>query len=276
MPIARGGGAAVVFNNKLHFFNGASFDGGFKKDHTDHWSLDLTNVAAGWTTLAGNSLGRNHLGGAVHGDKIYAVGGQFLEDEGCSNQKLVESYDSKTNKWTKLADLPVGTGHISPSTLSTKYGIVVIGGAVNTPGKGCAPPGNHRNQAFFYNPGTNKWQDIFNPIAGASMVSGIVGNTVYAQDGKGVQAIHLQFLSGKAKVGMAVQEEESLAVGGGGSSAAALPVAGIVVAAVAVALLALVAAVYVAARRRSIDTSTGSIEVGQDSSVVRNRVIIEV
>ena len=76
------------------------------------------------------TAGRNHVGGAVHGDLIYALGGQFFEQEGCTNQKLVEAYDSRTNKWSKVASLPGGLGHISPATLSTKYGIIVVAGIV--------------------------------------------------------------------------------------------------------------------------------------------------
>ena len=187
LPAPRGGGAAVILGSKLHFFNGASFDGangGFQKDHTDHWVLDLKAPANGWKTLASNSIGRNHLGAAVHGNTVYAVGGQFLEDEGCTNQVLTEAYNSKTNKWTKVTPLPVGTGHISPATISTKYGIIVVGGAVDK--NGCHPPGTHRKQLFFYNPADGKggsWTELFNGQNGASMVSGMIGNVIYAQHG---------------------------------------------------------------------------------------------
>eukprot|EP00729_Bicosta_minor_P004648 gene4648-32277_t len=195
LPEARGGGAAVVLNNKLHFFNGAKFDGpngGFQEDMTTHWQLDLAKVGAGWKKLAPNSLGRNHVGGAVWGGKLYAIGGQFFEEEGCSNQKVSEVYDPKTNKWSRIADLPVGTGHISPSTLSTEHGILVVGG-VTDKNRGCKPPGFKRQQILFYNPTTNKWTDLVNYHTGASMVSGLINGKVWAQHGTEIKEIGVTF-----------------------------------------------------------------------------------
>ena len=197
LPEARGGGAAVVLNNKLHFFNGAKFEGGkggFLEDMSTHWQLDLANTNAGWKKLAPNSLGRNHVGGAVWGGKIYAIGGQFFEEEGCTNQKLSEVYDPKTNKWSRIADLPHGTGHISPSTLSTPHGILVVGG-VTDKNAGCKPPGFKRQQILFYNPTTNTWTDHMNYHTGASMVSGLIDGKVWAQHGSGIKEIGIEFTS---------------------------------------------------------------------------------
>ena len=261
IPQARGGGAAVVFNNKLHFFNGASFQGAFTKDHAEHWSLDLGNAQKGWKQLASNSLGRNHLGGAVHGDKIYAIGGQFLEREGCSNQDLTEAYDSKTNKWTTVASLPIGTGHIAPATLSTKYGIITVGGAVNTKGNGCRPPGNHRNQIFFYNPATDKWSDIYNYVAGGSMVSGIIGDAIYSQDGDTVSKIKIQFKSSGASVQMVEQVERRTASEAETEAhGAVLPASAIIAIVAGASLVAIVIAfVFVKRTRSSMPTDEEGI-----------------
>ena len=191
LPMARGGGAAVVLNNKLHFFNGAKFDGkhgGFLKDMTTHWALDLGNVAAGWETLAPNSVGRNHIGGTVWGGKIYAIGGQFFEEEGCTNQKIAEVYDPQNNKWSRIANLPVGTGHISPATLTTDHGIIIVGGVTDRNNR-CKPPGAAREQLLFYNPTLNTWKDFKNPIKGASQVSGFIDGSIWAQHGTNVRQI---------------------------------------------------------------------------------------
>jgi N-acetylneuraminic acid mutarotase len=198
LPATRGGGAAVVLNNKLHFFNGAVYDGangGFQEDMKTHWVLDLANKDAGWKTLASNSLGRNHVGGVVWGGKIYAIGGQFHEEEGCSNQKIAEVYNPQTNKWKRIANLPIGTGHISPSTLAHKHGIIVVGG-VTDKNSGCKPPGYARNQLLFYDPTTDKWTDIYNKHTGASMVSGIIDGNIYAQHGNSVKRIDLVWNTG--------------------------------------------------------------------------------
>ena len=212
LPAARGGGAAVVLQNKLHFFNGAQFDGtngGFQRDMTDHWVLDLSNTARGWKGLKGNSLGRNHVGGVVFDGQIYAIGGQFFEEEGCSNQKLAEVYNPNTNKWKRIADLPVGTGHISPSTIATEHGIIVVGG-VTDKNRGCKPSGYKRSQLLFYNPTTNAWTDIPSAVAGASMVSGLINGEIYAQHGSGVRKITLEWSSTNLRNARALVQEPSV------------------------------------------------------------------
>ena len=195
LPEGRGGGAAVVLDNKLHFFNGARFDGkrgGFLRDMATHFVFDLGNPYAGWSKLAPNSLGRNHVGGVVWGGKIFALGGQFFEEEGCTNQMLAEVYNPKLNKWKRIADLPIGTGHISPSTFATHEGIVIVGGVTDR-NKGCKPPGFARNQLLFYNPRTDKWTDVANQFNGPSQVTGYIDGTIYLQYGGQVKSMQLMF-----------------------------------------------------------------------------------
>ena len=134
LPQERGAGVAVMWRKQLHFFNGATFfNGDFQKDYTTHWMLD-TNAPPSthrWVSRASNSVPRNHLGAAAHGDKIYVLGGQLLHKEACTSQVLVEAYDPMTNKWHRVADLPEGLGHIAPATFGTKHGIMVVGGVVD-------------------------------------------------------------------------------------------------------------------------------------------------
>jgi len=211
LPEARGGGAAVVLNNKLHFFNGAKFDGphgGFQEDMSTHWVLNLGNTKAGWKTLAPNSLGRNHIGGVAWGGKIYAIGGQFHEEEGCSNQKIAEVYNPKTNAWSRIADLPVGTGHISPATLAHEHGIIIVGG-VTDKNQGCKPPGNIRKQILFYNPTTDTWTDLANKHGGASRVSGIIDGKIWSQHQNHVDGIQLNWYFKNTGANFAVVAESA-------------------------------------------------------------------
>ena len=59
--------------------------------------------------------GRAPASRAVHGDLVYAIGGQFHEQEGCTNQKLVEAYDPKTNKWTRMASAVLPRRPLQPA-----------------------------------------------------------------------------------------------------------------------------------------------------------------
>ena len=271
LPEARGGGAAVVLNKKLHFFNGASFEGtlkGFQKDFADHWALDLTFPERGWRKLASNAMGRNHLGGVVWGGKIYAIGGQYLELEGCSNQQIVEAYNPRTNTWARVADLPLGVGHISPSTLKTGKGIIVVGGAVNKDG-GCNPPGTHRKQLLFYNPDTDKWTDLYSSYAGGSMVSGIIGGHIYAQHGKGVGKITLSW-KGQASAlladGEASDDSGNADASTDADADAATAAAITAVVCVACVLAVMLAAVYAKRRMRSAEGGGAHARASMSSS----------
>lgn len=208
LPAARGGSGAVVYGNKLYYVGGAAFNGGFVKDYGTHWVLDLANTAAGWKVLPSFPTGRNHLGVAAFNNHIYAIGGQFYEDEGCSNQKLVHKFNLKTNKWSRAADLPIGLGHISPATLANDKGIILVGGASN---KGsCHPPGKHLSNVYFYNPTDDKWTTVGGKYSGGSMVSGLIGGTIYSQHGRGLHKQSPVFgqNSGRTRARRAAQQQQ--------------------------------------------------------------------
>ena len=61
----------------------------------------------------------------------------MLENEGCSNQNRVEAWDPTDDSWETRASLPIGLGHIAPSTIATLHGIVIVSGAINKAGDLC-------------------------------------------------------------------------------------------------------------------------------------------
>jgi N-acetylneuraminic acid mutarotase len=184
LPRAIGGCGAAVLNGMLHVIGGALMDGssvGFNEDLATHYVLDLSIIGAGWSELAPMSKARNHLGVAVGPDnKIYAIGGQELEKEGCSNFNTVEAYDATTGLWETREPLPHGIGHISPSTLGTPHGILIIGGVMDK-NSGCSPPGEHFSKVHHYDPASNEWTVVNSNRQGASMVCGIIGDNLYSQ-----------------------------------------------------------------------------------------------
>eukprot|EP00038_Savillea_parva_P029954 m.74521 g.74521 ORF g.74521 m.74521 type:complete len:963 (+) comp8919_c0_seq2:76-2964(+) len=212
LPNAVGGNGAVVLNGNLHVIGGAEFtgsQGGFQNDVNWHYMLDLSNQGAGWSTKASISVGRNHIGVAAGPDnKIYAIGGQHLEEEGCTNFQLVEAYNPSTNTWQTRASLPLGIGHISPSTLGTPHGVVVFAG-VTDKSSGCGPPGVHVNKIHTYDPISNTWSAINNPAGGASRVTGIINGAFYSQHGSGISIVPLTWTakSGKNRLRRGVAPE---------------------------------------------------------------------
>lgn len=225
LPASRGGGGAAVIGRTLHFVGGGTFVSGkeFTEDHVDHWAIDLDTVAkilitpqtttpgtaesallaaannyapAAAKSVVGSSAvwqamppmrrpGRNHLGVTSHGGKLFVFGGQKLEHEYGTNQHLADVYDPASHRWKVLASLPFGLGHITPSVVTYKHGILVVGGTSNFR--------THPNKVMFYDPETNTWTQL--PGAGTagsgivdavdiskpSQVCGIVDGRLYVQ-----------------------------------------------------------------------------------------------
>eukprot|EP00035_Acanthoeca_spectabilis_P014745 m.286417 g.286417 ORF g.286417 m.286417 type:complete len:929 (-) comp16210_c0_seq2:80-2866(-) len=189
LPASRGGLCIGIVGNVLYAFGGGSYgalgngNSGFFGDHTDTWSLDLTNPSSGWVTRASMHVARNHLGAAVVNGKVYALGGQEDEDEGCSNKNVVEEYNPTTDTWTILPGMPQKLGHIAPSVLypdtNFPFGILVISGRTDVPSGSCPPPGLNQKFARYFNPATQAWSTVSFPVGGASMVTALIGNHVY-------------------------------------------------------------------------------------------------
>lgn len=150
LPASRGGSGAAVVGSTLYVFGGGSYgySGGhwtFTADHVDTWSLDLNSPSDGWVTRRSMSVARNHLGAAVLAGIVYAIGGQNLEMEGCTNKNVVEAYNPASNTWSVVTSLPIALGHIGPSVLypqlGFQYGIIIMSGVTNSGFGSCSPPG---------------------------------------------------------------------------------------------------------------------------------------
>ncbi len=128
LPDARGAGAMVRIGANLHFFGGGGPGGGelIDQDYGDHWVL--ADGGTEWVALAPLANPRNHLAGVTLDGRIYAIGGQHLDDETSGNQSTVEIYDPVADEWSAGPDLPQPLGHIAASTFVRDGRIVVIGG----------------------------------------------------------------------------------------------------------------------------------------------------
>jgi hypothetical protein len=181
LPAARAAGALVAFGSRIHYFGGGRFEPYlfFVQDFSTHWYYDFDDVSPEWKPLAPLRDARNHLGGAAHGGKLYAIGGQHLELEYTDNRDTVEMYDPCTNTWTYVAPLPEARGHITPSVVSFREGIMVVGGAINGPihpGPQLTDPRKF-DAVLFYDPVNDNWTHLdAKPVGGASQVSGVIIN----------------------------------------------------------------------------------------------------
>lgn len=198
LPRPRGGGGGGVVNGYLHYFGGASMSCGalagngpaerlssvFTADCAHHWALDLSSPEQGWVSKRPLPTPRNHFGSCVYGERIFAIGGQLLENEGCDNQADVQVYDPSLDSWDQVRNLPHGIGHISPATFSTNLGVAVVGGVRNKQvGQGandCRPPGTEVAGLHHYIASNDSWQFIpMDTGFGASCTAGVVNNTLF-------------------------------------------------------------------------------------------------
>jgi N-acetylneuraminic acid mutarotase len=122
----RAAGQLELLGTTLHYFGGTN--PARTQDVGDHWTLDLNTPGATWQTAAPLPTPRHHMGSAVLGGFLYAIGGQTGHDDGLRTQAAVHRYDPASNAWTAVRSLPVARGHISNSTFVLNGRIVVAGG----------------------------------------------------------------------------------------------------------------------------------------------------
>lgn len=185
LPAARGAGMVVRLGRELHFFGGAvRLNGIVQYDAPDHWALNLDATAPAWIARAPLPVPTNHLGGAALNGKLYAVGGQFLDNESFGNQAAMWEYDPTTNAWTAKATMPRGLGHISNSTFALNNRIVAVGGRLN---------GNIISAYMVeYSPATNSWRDLtFLPTSLLAPVAAVVDGRLTVNGGHDGFSPHL-------------------------------------------------------------------------------------
>lgn len=164
LPVQTSAGQLEYLNGNLHLFGGTN--PARTQDLGDHYVLKAG--ARAWTPAAPLPVPRHHMGSAVLGGKLYAIGGQVGHDAGLVTQSAVHVYDPAVNAWTPLAPLPRARSHIGNSTFVLGGRIVVAGGET-----GHDVP---MSDVTAYDPATDTWTALSPlPLARASAVAGAVG-----------------------------------------------------------------------------------------------------
>jgi N-acetylneuraminic acid mutarotase len=173
LPRALGVGQLKYLNGKLHFMGGADLS---RNDVSAHYVLDLNNLASGWKTAAPLLLAVNQASSAVLDGKIYVVGGARGHDAASIAQKALQVYDENTNKWQRLADIPISRDHIASSVIVTGNHILVLGGetSYNITSK----------LVSAYATATNIWAELTQmPAARSGGVAALLNNNIYYTGG---------------------------------------------------------------------------------------------
>ncbi|MBC8163707.1 MAG: hypothetical protein H7Z42_21070 [Roseiflexaceae bacterium] len=186
LPRERGAGAAAIVGRKLYFFGGATRPAGTKitTDQADHYVLDLDGGTT-WQRAAALLNPRNHLGGVALQNKIYAIGGQHGQAEATTAQAQVDVYDPATDRWTRIADLPLARGHINASTFVVYQGrLLIVGGSTNGGSSGLSS-----SAVSLYDPVTNTWLALpALPGGRKTPVAGVIGDQLIVTTGAGSSA----------------------------------------------------------------------------------------
>jgi N-acetylneuraminic acid mutarotase len=176
LPAARGAGGAAIVGRELHFFGGTSRNGSNgDPDEGEHWVLGLDGGTT-WQPRAPLPNPRNHLAGVGLGGLVYAIGGQYGENETTGNQSQVDAYDPASDTWRPRAPLPAPRGHVSSSAVVVGDRIVVMGGTEQ---------GNKASSAVeVYNSATNAWTSMTSlPDTRKTPVAGLLGADLYVATG---------------------------------------------------------------------------------------------
>ena len=175
MPAARGAGGCAILGRDLHYFGGTN---GLRTsgllDTPDHWVLNLDHPSR-WRVLAPMPNPRNHMAGVALGGKLYAVGGQHLNDETNSPQNELDVYDPVLNRWSTLAPMPSARGHIQSGTMSIGNYIFVVGG--DTFGR------VNVAELLSFDPAKGVWATLRLPDARKSAVAGHDTGKIYFTTG---------------------------------------------------------------------------------------------
>ena len=157
LPERRAAGGLVRLGRELHYFGGASAL--HTRDYGDHWVLNLDAApgtpGARWTPAAPLPNPRNHFGYAALNGRIYAIGGQRLNNERTGNFADVHAYDPATAKWSAVASLPLPRSHTHTSTVVLNGRIYLFGGQTNNP---YFP--QTISDVTRYDPATNAWSAL--------------------------------------------------------------------------------------------------------------------
>lgn len=172
LPEPRAGAAAVMHEGRLQVLTGLAPDG--NTDQPSHVVL----VDGGWQVQPSSVPNpRNHLGGAVLGNRLYVVGGRHGWDETAGNQSTFSAYDFDAGTWVSgLPDLPLARSEIAASTFAHRGRLYVIGGAVN--------PAKPSAQVFVYVPGESAWRELPSlPSPRKGAVAGALGDRIVVSTG---------------------------------------------------------------------------------------------
>ena len=173
LPRALASGGLAVVGRELHYFGGNDSN---RNDAGDHYALNLDDQGSGWQPREMMPDARSHLGYVSLDGKIWAIGGQYGNDDALETTTTVSEYDPAADAWTNRPPLPVAISHIASAAFVLDGRIVIAGGETD-----------HNvatNRVTIFDPATNEWKSLTNlPAARFSGVAAAIGGNIYFTGG---------------------------------------------------------------------------------------------
>jgi N-acetylneuraminic acid mutarotase len=141
-----------------------------------------------WAVVPGPTA-REHLAVTATGGRIYALGGRTAGFD--TNTRLVETYDPRTKRWSRLPPLPDARGGTGAAAVGAT--ILSVGGEATT---GTIP------SVFALNTRTRRWRRLPNlptPRHGLAVVA--ASGRVYAIGGGPEPGLHVSDANESLRVG---------------------------------------------------------------------------
>ncbi len=125
-----------------------------------------------WETRPSLAIPRQEVAAAVLDGRVYVAGGLGRDTSALSS---VERFDPSTNRWTRVADLPVTLHH---------FGLAALGGKLYAIGGYTRSFSTHSAAVFSYDPSNDRWSTVAPlPRRRGSPVATTIGNRIYVVGG---------------------------------------------------------------------------------------------
>ena len=174
MNIAKGGSASAVIGNKIYVF------GGMGAGYTLYNSAEVYNTETNeWSALPSIAMEIAYLTAGVINNKIYLVGGYYMEGASWATTNSTWEYDPEGAGWTKKADCPVNIADQASCVMNNK--MYILGGLQAWPPTDTPD----QNKVFVYDPASDTWESMQSMIyprgQGASAVA--LNDTIFVIGG---------------------------------------------------------------------------------------------
>ena len=133
------------------------------------------SAAPAWESLAPATLARTEVAAARVGRFVYVMGG-FERGTGATTP-ATERYDIERDRWTRVADMPVGLNHAAAAAYRGR--VYVVGGY-----RGQSSLNEETRSMYRYDPRANRWsRQPPAPTARGALAVGVIGHRLYAAGG---------------------------------------------------------------------------------------------